>query len=60
MKIRNINDKYGMPVEFEGEDLPECIEKMAFSIAACDFENGQTLDDLCWRLKENVDYEIIS
>jgi hypothetical protein len=58
MKIRNINEKYGMPVDFEGVDLPECVLAMAQAVAECGHEFG-TVDDLCYCLREGVDYEIV-
>ena len=52
MKIININEKYGMPVEFDGEDLIECLERMTSAIMDCGY-------DMSYALVDGIDYEVI-
>jgi len=59
MQIRNINSSYGNPAIFKGEDLPECVRKMAIAIIDSDYHRERTVDDLCWHLRENIDYEVL-
>jgi hypothetical protein len=60
-KIRNINDKFGDAIAFEGADLPSAVSNMAWHIWRCGSEvaGGQTYDDLCRNLREGIDYEIV-
>jgi hypothetical protein len=51
MKIININEKWGMPVEFIGDTEKQCVTEMITAIRAC----GYDVDDLT----EGIDYEII-
>ena len=53
--IKNINEKFGDPIVFEGETLRDCIEDMCDAIAKCGY--------LAWndeyQIKEGRDYEIV-
>jgi len=49
--IRNINDRWGDPVTFTGEDVAACIAEMLECIANCGYEGGE--------LREGVDYEVV-
>ncbi|HXK36368.1 MAG TPA: hypothetical protein VJ553_02205 [Candidatus Paceibacterota bacterium] len=55
MKIRNINEKFGVTVEFDGDTEEMAVERMAEAIRACGPEYLVTSDDLI----EGVDYEVI-
>jgi hypothetical protein len=59
MRIKNINPQFGEPVEFEGRDLPNCVVAMATAIKACGYEICLSVNDLCYRLRDGIDYEII-
>jgi len=55
MKIRNVNEKFGMPIEFEAPTEDEAVAAMASAIRACGPEYQVTSDDLL----EGVDYEVV-
>ena len=57
--IKNINENYGDPIEFTGDDLPDCLYQMAAGIVECGYGEGQNVNDLCCHLREGVDYEIL-
>jgi hypothetical protein len=54
MKIRNINEKHGDPVEFKGESLHACKLEMEMAILDCGYRS-RTANDLV----EGVDFEIV-
>jgi hypothetical protein len=54
MKIRNINEKHGDPVEFKGETLLDCLLAMEQAILECG-HGGSTAGELL----ESIDYEIV-
>ena len=61
MKIRNINEKYGEPIEFEAQSIDQALVDMAQAIIACgnDVSLGLTTDEMADTLREGVDYEVI-
>ena len=63
-RIKNINPKYGEPVEFAGDDLLDCIHAMATAVWKCGAEvrggRGVTVNDLCFRLRCDEDYEVLA
>lgn len=61
MQIKNINDKFGDEVIFEGSTEIECKISMAQAIIACgnEFSEGMTTDEMVDALVENIDYEIV-
>ena len=60
-RIKNINDKWGDPVEFEASTLDDAVFEMAQALVACGSEVslGLTRDELASKLQENLDYEIV-
>ena len=51
--IKNINERYGDPVLFEGNTLNECVDEMVKSVYLCGYPVPIT------GLREGVDYEIL-
>jgi len=58
--IRNINERFSGAESFTADDLPGCVVAMASAIVACGTEvsGGQTVNDLCYSLRDGVDYEV--
>ena len=61
VKIININPKYGDAVCFIAEDLPSAILDMAHTIVEAfkDDPEPPVLNDLIWRMREGIDYEVV-